>query len=74
MSTAEPFIPAETPRESPTAHEHDVDGDTDVLPEQGVTDPDAESAPVEEPKATFRTPTPGARLTAEELEDDVDGS
>jgi hypothetical protein len=64
-----PNLASNEPRDS---DEPTVGSGADVPPEEGVNDLDAENAARGEPNAAFRTPTPGARLTADELEDDVE--
>jgi hypothetical protein len=70
MSTAEPFMPAHWPSPRDRAAELDVDTDVDVFyspggEEEGTELPELARTPV------FRTPTPGAGLTAEELSADM---
>jgi hypothetical protein len=65
-------MPSNASNEPRDFDEPTVGSGADVLPEEGVNDPDAENATRGEPNAAFRTPTPGARLTAGELENDVE--
>jgi hypothetical protein len=77
MSTTEPFMPAGEPLEPEAVESPDVEGDrdgaVDVLPDaqadtgQPLTDDPAAGA--DDP--AFRTPTPGERLTADELQQQI---
>ena len=77
MSMAEPLMPADEPKPTPPATDHDVDHDTDVILNGGDDDGSEETAGGEDPEpdyplsATFHTPEPGAKLTAEQLERDL---
>lgn len=71
MSTAEPFMPAHEPASEPPPTARDIDGDADVIFEHPVEG----EAPLEidhdAPPPPFHTPTPGDRLTAAELTEDL---
>jgi len=75
MSTAEPFMPLHEPAADSDPREHDLDGDVDVSPDREAGAPEevaaAEAEWARTPKPAFRTPTPGAHLTADELRDDL---
>jgi hypothetical protein len=79
MSTAKPFMPAGEPSAAADPTEHDIDTDVDILDSTGDdaattgVGGSAEARPVREGNEAppFRTPTPGARLTAEQLEADL---
>ena len=76
MSTSEPFMPAHWPSDRDRArNEIDIDGDVDVLPQTGATDDDQPTIDeIELPENhTFRIPTPGDALSAEELRADLAG-
>lgn len=70
MSTAEPFMPADEPTPEAPFEEFEIDPDQelDILP--GVTDDD-EVAPDFPPNALFHAPTPGDRISEEQLESDL---
>jgi hypothetical protein len=73
MSTSEPFMPAHEPRhdEDPRDREIDSDVDSDVNEATSVPDVDTEAAVTAEPHgrpSVLRTPSPGNRLSPEELE------
>lgn len=76
MSTTDPFLPFNEPPADPDSAERDIDSDVDTLDEAPVDDPDADRAAAEElereAEPSFRTPEPGSRLTAEQLEQDLD--
>ena len=78
MSTAEPFMPADEPHDAPPGTDHDVDHDTDVILNGDADDTAEEAEGGEDPtpdyplSATFHTPVPGERLTAEQLEHDLE--
>jgi len=77
MSTTDSFLP-DPDRRIPDSDEelaHEVAGDgPDVLFSDagGATPPDDEPEPLH-PNPLFRTPHPGERLTAEQLEGDLEG-
>jgi hypothetical protein len=71
-------MPAHEPRDTDapetTDVENDRDGAVDVLPDAESTDAprsDDPAAGADDP--AFRTPNPGERLTADELESQIDG-
>jgi hypothetical protein len=78
MSTTEPFMPADEPLDTDSPESTDVEGDrdgaVDVLPDAASATQDNAVAPRSDDPAAdaddpaFRTPTPGERLTADELE------
>jgi len=78
MSTAEPFMPAHEPAAPTAGAEHDVDHDTDVIFDGDADDTAEEAEGGEDPtpdyplSAAFRTPVAGERLTAEQLERDLE--
>jgi hypothetical protein len=78
MSMSEPFMPAQEPAASSKPSDRDLDADTDVFIESGVDDPDAQEAAARQrarvEDAPFRTPVAGARLTEDELEQDLGDS
>lgn len=72
MSTAEPFMPAHQPPAPMPPTERDIDHDVDVIfdpPTDG-----ADEAPWESDDAPplFHPPVPGAHMTREALEDDLE--
>lgn len=79
MSMSEPFMPAPKSRDSRELLDDDIDEDArvDVLEDSGVDDPDAEHAAQEQraraEDTSFRTPQPGASLTAEQLDEELNG-
>jgi hypothetical protein len=70
MSMAEPLMPAHEPPAERSPLEHDLDSDTDVIFD--VDDGTAVETPSYAPNPTFRKPTPGETLTAEQLRSDFD--
>jgi hypothetical protein len=70
MSTAEPFMPADEPTSEGPFEEFEIDPDEelDILP--GAVDDD-EVAPEFSPNPLFRSPTPGDRISEDQLEDDL---
>ena len=79
MSMEEPFMPADEPAAAHDPRDRDLDGDAevdrDVDDEAAVDDPDADRAAAHQREhaagSPFRTPVPGARLSAEELDADL---
>ena len=69
-------MPFHEPAAEPDPRERDIDSDVDVAPVRETSSPEeiaaAEAEWARAPKPAFRTPTPGARLTADELGDDLD--
>lgn len=75
MSMSEPFLPADEPRAEAPPTDRDIDTDTDVIRDTGsATDSGdgAEDAPRYAANPVFRTPTPGATLSEQALEKDLD--
>ncbi|QJU54195.1 hypothetical protein SCB71_13610 [Herbiconiux sp. KACC 21604] len=80
MSSSEPFLPAGQPAPEPDPRDHDLDGEADTeladAAHAGEPDADADAAAVHEREhaehTAFRRPTPGDRLTAEQLEQELD--
>ncbi len=71
MSMSEPFMPADEPRPEAPPTDRDIDTDVDILRDAGeggseLPTPDFPANPA------FRTPTPGAMLSEDELEKDLD--
>jgi hypothetical protein len=81
MSTSDPFLPFPDPdpasADRPDPREHDIDHGADVDDEPGAADDDAERAArharEHEGELPFRTPRAGDRLSAEQLEKDLEG-
>ncbi|MCS5714081.1 hypothetical protein NVV95_05890 [Herbiconiux sp. CPCC 205716] len=84
MSSSEPFLPVGDPRDAEAdeaARERDLAGDplddtaSDVDDEAAVDDPDADRAAGEQrmhaESTPFRRPSPGDRLSADELAADL---
>lgn len=72
-------MPAHEPRrdEDPRDREIDADVDADVNEDAGAPDTDAEAAVAAEPNgrpSVLRRPSPGRRLSPEELERELDRS
>lgn len=76
MSQAEPFMPFHEPPREPDPMDREIDADVDVFLESAVDDPDAERAAAHmlesEGKLPFRRPEPGARLSPEQLDEDLE--
>ena len=76
MSSAEPFMPSHEPAAAPDPAEHDLDADVDVPLDPHASSPEeiaaAEAAWARAAKPSFRTPTPGAHLSARELADELE--
>ena len=77
MSTTDSFLPDPDRRirdsDQELAHEVAGDGPDVLFPDAaGATPADASPEPLH-PNPLFRTPHPGERLTAEQLEDDLEG-
>ena len=71
MSMSEPFLPADEPRPEGPPTDRDIDTDADVI--RGASEDGPEVRTPEFPaNPAFRTPTPGASLTEDELEKDLD--
>jgi hypothetical protein len=77
MSMSEPFMPAHEPRDESQSIDDDNDkvAGVDVLEDAGVDDPDAERAAEKQRTraegTSFRTPQPGAHLTPEQLDTEL---
>jgi hypothetical protein len=75
MSTTDSFLPDPDRRirdsDQELAHEVAGDGPDVLFPDDSGQPPSDEEAPPLEPNPLFRTPHPGERLTAEQLEADL---
>ena len=71
MSMSEPFMPADEPRPAAPPTDRDIDTDVDIIRGAGEDRPE-DPAPEFPSNPAFRTPTPGATLTEDELEKDLD--
>lgn len=75
MSMSEPFMPIDEPVDTSKPTDRDLEIDGDVFFEQSTDDPDelraAHDMREHAENTPFRTPSPGARLTASELRADL---
>lgn len=76
MSMSEPFLPADEPRAEAPPTDRDIDTDTDVIRGTGSAADSGDGAEDVPPhyaaNPVFRTPTPGATLSEQALEKDLD--
>ncbi|WP_100809738.1 MULTISPECIES: hypothetical protein [unclassified Microbacterium] len=76
MSMSEPFMPADEPRPEAPPTDRDIDTDVDIIRDGGEDGSEFPAADFPAPdfpvNAAFRTPTPGATLSEDELEKDLD--
>jgi hypothetical protein len=74
MSMSEPFLPADEPHAEAPPTDRDIDTDTDVIRDTGsdASGDGAEDAQHYAANPVFRTPTPGATLSEQALEKDLD--
>lgn len=71
MSMSEPFMPADEPRPEAPPTDRDIDMDVDIIRDGGEGGSELPT-PDFPANAAFRTPTPGATLSEDELEKDLD--
>lgn len=71
MSMSEPFMPADEPRPEAPSTDRDIDTDVDIIWDAGEGGSEL-PAPEFPHDAAFRTPTPGAKLSEDELEKDLE--
>lgn len=70
MSMSEPFMPADEPRPEGPPTDRDIDTGVDII--WGASEDGPEGVAPEYPaNPAFRTPTPGAELSEDQLEKDL---
>lgn len=65
-------MPADEPRPEGPPTDRDIDTDVDVIRDAGDGESDQGEAPEYPANPVFRTPNPGAALSEDELEKDLD--